>query len=110
MQNGAGNISQPYRWIFFLQDIIARSAVTTATTAAVSTGLTTSTINSTVVNNNLRVAQASQLSSRQQSKLPTVYSSSKSNVDLKVIDLTDEEDRSKSSKYLMMFCCLTAYS
>ena len=95
-----------------LQNIIARPAVTTTTTAAISTGPTTSTvstISSTVVNNNLRVAQASQLSSRQQSKTPAVYSPGKSNVDLKVIDLTDEEDRAKSSKYLAMFC-LTMYS
>jgi hypothetical protein len=48
------------------------------------------------------------LSSRQQSKTPTVFSPGKSNVDLKVIDLTDEEDRAKSSKYLTVFC-LTVY-
>jgi len=95
-----------------LQSIIARPAVTTTTTAAVSTGPTTSTvstISSTVVSNNLRVAQTSQLSSRQQSKTPSVFGPGKSNVDLKVIDLTDEEDRAKSSKYLTMFC-LTMYS
>jgi len=92
---------------FFKQNIIARPAVTTTTTTAVSTGPTTSTvstISNTVVNNSLRVAQTSQLSGRQQSKTPTVFSPGKSNVDLKVIDLTDEEDRAKSSKYLTMFC------
>jgi len=95
-----------------LQNIIARPAVTTTTSAALSTGPTTSTvstISNTVVNNNLRVAQTSQLNSRQQSKTPAVFAPGKSNVDLKVIDLTDEEDRAKSSKYLTMFC-LTMYS
>jgi hypothetical protein len=95
-------------FLFLFQNIIARPAATTTTTAAVSTGSTTSTvstINSTVINNNLRVAQTSQLSSRLQSKPTTVYSPNKSNVDLKVIDLTDEEDRAKSSKYLTVFCC-----
>jgi hypothetical protein len=89
-----------------LQSNITRPAVTTTTTAAVSTGASTSTvstISNTVVNSSVRVAQTSQLSSRQQSKTPTVYSSGKSNVDLKVIDLTDEEDRAKSSKYLTLF-------
>ena len=98
-------------FISFLQNIIARPAVTTTTTTAVSTGpitSTVSTISGTIVNN-LRVAQTSQLSSRQQSKTPTIFPPGKSNVDLKVIDLTDEEDRAKSSKYLTMFC-LTVYS
>jgi hypothetical protein len=63
----------------------------------------TSTTNTSniVVNttNSLRIATASQLNNRQPSK-PPVCAPSKPNADLKVIDLTDEEDRSKSSKYL----------
>jgi hypothetical protein len=87
-----------------LQNIVARPALTTTTTATTSTGPVTSTISTTnniVVNttNNLRVATASQLNNRPQSK-PPVYSPNKTNADLKVIDLTDEEDRAKTSKYL----------
>jgi hypothetical protein len=82
-----------------LQNIVGRPALTTATTAATTTGTITSTV-STVVNttNSLRVATASQLN-RQQSKLPAAYPPNKPNADLKIIDLTDEEDRAKTSKY-----------
>jgi hypothetical protein len=96
-----------------LQNIVARSALTTTTTttAATSTGPMTSTINTAnniVVNttNNLRIATASQLNNRQQSK-PPVYATNKPNADLKVIDLTDEEDRAKTSKYFHPKNCLT---
>ncbi|XP_021929406.1 uncharacterized protein LOC110834501 isoform X3 [Zootermopsis nevadensis] len=82
-------------------NIVARPAVTTTTTATISTGSVTSTINTVnniVVNtsNNLRVATASQLNNRQQPN-PTVFAPNKPNSDLKVIDLTDEEDRAKTT-------------
>ncbi|XP_069701502.1 trichohyalin-like isoform X3 [Periplaneta americana] len=68
--------------------------------AAIATGTTStiSTVNSTVVNttNSSRIAAASQLNSRQLSKQPTTYPPNKSSSDLKVIDLTDEEDRAKA--------------
>lgn len=93
------------------QNIVARPAVTTTTTATISTGSVTSTINTVnniVVNtsNNLRVATASQLNNRQQPN-PTVFAPNKPNSDLKVIDLTDEEDRAKTSKYLKLKNWLT---
>jgi hypothetical protein len=61
---------------------------------------TANTVNNTVVNTatSLRVATASQLNNRQQPKPSTVYAPSKPIADLKIIDLTDEEDRAKTSK------------
>jgi hypothetical protein len=61
---------------------------------------TANTINNTIVNTatHLRVATASQLNNRQQPKPSTLYSPNKPVADLKIIDLTDEEDRAKTSK------------
>ena len=54
-------------------------------------------MNSTVVNttNSLRIASAAQLNNRQPGKQTNQYSPPKSG-DLKVIDLTDEEDRGRA--------------
>jgi hypothetical protein len=86
-----------------LQKTVARPTYCIATTVVTTTGSMTSTVNtvnSTVVNTttNLRVATASQLNNRQQPKPSAVYSPNKPNSDLKIIDLTDEEDRTKTSK------------
>jgi hypothetical protein len=61
---------------------------------------TANTVHNTVVNTatHLRVATASQLNSRQQAKPSIPYSPNKPVADLKIIDLTDEEDRAKTSK------------
>ena len=75
----------------------------TSIAAVISTGSATSTINTmnnTIVNtaSNLRVASAAQLNNRQPVKQTGTFTANKSG-DLKIIDLTDEEDRSKTSMY-----------
>ncbi|KAJ9592700.1 hypothetical protein L9F63_015617, partial [Diploptera punctata] len=72
----------------------------TSIAAAIATGSPTSTVNTmntTVVNtaNNLRIASAAQLNNRQPVK-QIAFAANKS-CDFKIIDLTDEEDKSKSS-------------
>jgi hypothetical protein len=90
--------------ISVLQNIVARPTFSVAATVVTTTGSMTSTantVNNTVVNTatSLRVATASQLNNRQQPKPSTVYTPSKPNAELKIIDLTDEEDRAKTSKF-----------
>ncbi|XP_033608617.1 activating transcription factor 7-interacting protein 1-like [Cryptotermes secundus] len=84
------------------KNIVGRPSFSVSTAVVTTTSSMTSTantVNNTVVNTatNLRVATASQLNNRQQPKTSTPYTPSKPNADLKIIDLTDEEDRAKTT-------------